>query len=1106
MILSLIFVLGTALASPPSEPSPSASKTEEILSEELHRAVEVFSKEPEPPYYISLALQETESFSISAWADALETSSEETRRTLDVDLRIGDPELDNTHENYRHMPDGGAGAQLARATSDGDYPLRHAIWQLLDQAFQDSTEAIELVRSRQTTRVEAEVSAPDFSLRGAMVSRVPTEALDLNREEWERRILRASQVLAAHPMVTDSSISLRGQRQVDTFVNTEGTRLHHGRISIRLSLQARTVADDGEKLVVYRSKDVHRLETLESVDLLQWADEALEEIGALREAPRVEPYSGPVILSGKAAGVFIHEVLGHRSEGHRQKLDSEGRTFADQVGEPILPEFIDIVDDPTISRLGGEDLNGTYLFDSEGVPAQPAQLVESGLLVGFLMSRSPIPDFSESNGHGRSQAGKFSTGRMANTILSAHESVSEAELRRMLLDEVRKQGLEFGIIVDDIDGGFTYTSSYRPNSFSILTRTARRIYLDDRPDELVRGIDMVGTPLAAFSELIAAADVPHVFNGRCGAESGWVPVSSTSPNLLFRNLEFQRKGKSALPPPLLDKPSPELASSDVPHLDELRRGLSELSLPDAPPIYFARTQLYRGQSVYAQSQFGSLKYSRVEPYNRLSVELRLGSPEFDNTRGYRQRGFASRTLPLVPTSRTLRLGSWLGTDEAYLEAVEAYAKRAARADREDSAPPSYTLTDPVELILPAPDVVLPESLEFVSQQLTAPFIGSPTFQFAEAYASAGSGDFWIHDSAGTIVRRPASRFSIRVIAGLHAEDGMLIADQRHWLERHPAAMPSPEEMSLEVVAMRDQLIRIAEAPILNDDYIGPVIFEDDAAADLIRFLLLPMLEGTPTEDPNREMDRARRGQVEVQPKTGRRVLPEGWAVHDDPQSREDRPGYVRVDDEGTPTQPVDLVEDGIVRTLYMSRTPRADLDATNGHARGRMGSIAHGRAFQVQVRAPKQVSTHRLLKQGLRQARSYGLDYVLIVRRLQDPSARKLHYEARIPMPLAVIKHYADGREELYRGASFVDISPFLLRDIRAAGPQQELSYLASWSPGSNRVSTSAGLDTWISTPTVLIGEMELTPYPGDPENLFLLPPPQASTGHQAEPRSPPAP
>ena len=111
-----------------------------------------------------------------------------------------------------------------------------------------------------------------------------------------------------------------------------------------------------------------------------------------------------------------------------------------------------------------------------------------------------------------------------------------------------------------------------------------------------------------------------------------------------------------------------------------------------------------------------------------------------------------------------------------------------------------------------------------------------------------------------------------------------------------------------------------------------------------------------------------------------------------------------------------------------------------------------------------------------------------------------------MPMPLAVIKHYADGREELYRGATFVDISPFLLRDIRAAGPQHELSYLASWSPGSNRVSTYAGLDTWISTPSVLIGEMELTPYPGDPENLFLLPPPAVSTAALPEPLSPPAP
>jgi len=319
---------------------------------------------------------------------------------------------------------------------------------------------------------------------------------------------------------------------------------------------------------------------------------------------------------------------------------------------------------------------------------------------------------------------------------------------------------------------------------------------------------------------------------------------------------------------------------------------------------------------------------------------------------------------------------------------------------------------------------------------------------------------------------------------------MLIADQRLWLENDPSQLPSTEEMKAEVVAMWDHMVTVSQAPALDKDYLGPVIFEGSAATDLFRYLLLSQLEGTPTLDPSRKQDQARRGMVATQPKVGRRVLPRGWTVVDDPTSREDRPGYSLVDNEGTPTQRLVMVDDGLVRTLYMSRTPRADLDSSNGHARGRLATISHGRAYQVEVRPDRQLSSRRLVKAGLREARKAGLDYVLIIRRLQDPSVRRVHNEAGIPLPLAVIKHYADGREELYRGASFVNIQGWLLRDILAAGPMIDQSFLAAWVPDSLQVGDYTGLETTIRAPAVLVGEVEISPFPGDPDNLYLLPPP----------------
>ena len=178
------------------------------------------------------------------------------------------------------------------------------------------------------------------------------------------------------------------------------------------------------------------------------------------------------------------------------------------------------------------------------------------------MSRIPIEGFSESNGHGRRSVGRSPGARMGNTIITASKTEDRESLRRKLRDYAREQGLEFGILVTDITGGFTMTGRVMPNAFNVRASTAFRIYVDGRPDEMVRGIDLVGTPLVAFSNLRAAGTEVEVFNGSCGAESGWVPVSAVAPDLLFERLEFQLKEKGQERPPLLDKPTRD-GSSDA---------------------------------------------------------------------------------------------------------------------------------------------------------------------------------------------------------------------------------------------------------------------------------------------------------------------------------------------------------------------------------------------------------------------------------------------------------------------------------------------------------------------------------------------------------------
>jgi predicted Zn-dependent protease len=278
----------------------------------------------------------------------------------------------------------------------------------------------------------------------------------------------------------------------------------------------------------------------------------------LKTAPVVDPYIGPAILSGKASGVFFHEILGHRLEGHRQKSESDAQTFKKKVGEKVLPEFMSIVFDPTIKELQGLKLSGAYSFDDEGTKGEKVVCIENGILKDFLMSRTPIDNFPRSNGHARCQPGLKPVSRQSNLLVESKNILSEQQLRQMLIEECKKQNKAFGLIFTENQGGFTSTGRVSPNAFNVTPLVVFKVYTDGRPDELVRGVDLIGTPLTTFGKIMATGSKLEVFNGTCGAESGGVPVSAVSPSILVSEIEVQKKAKSQekapiLPPPAKDK-------------------------------------------------------------------------------------------------------------------------------------------------------------------------------------------------------------------------------------------------------------------------------------------------------------------------------------------------------------------------------------------------------------------------------------------------------------------------------------------------------------------------------------------------------------------------
>lgn len=554
----------------------------------------------------------------------------------------------------------------------------------------------------------------------------------------------------------------------------------------------------------------------------------------------------------------------------------------------------------------------------------------------------------------------------------------------------------------------------------------------------------------------------------------------------------------------------ELAPPDEPLVqaleEELVRNHAQLSLPNAPPVYHMRYHLVQLDQVDVVASFGSLVRTHRSPLHALGVEVRVGDPSFDNTGfGGWQNGFDRLGLPEVLTPEALRISAWRVTDHAYKQAVEQFARKRAQFTPPPDHPGDYTLTDPVTYTGPAGEIGDGDDLEALSQAVSEALAGGgPTpLERGALFVGHEAGTVWTVDSEGTRVRHPVQETTLRLVGHLRANDGMLLTDHRLWTVQHPADLPDQDTLTAEATALRDGLQALSAAPALDQEYVGPVIFEDTAAVDLFRYALLPQLEGTPPPVPFDSWF-GQLGAGGSQARLSRRVLPMGWRVTDDPTRLPDHPGSYTHDWEGTPARAVQCVDDGIVRELLMSRVPRQDAQETNGHGRGFVGSRAEGRASLTMVEPGSRLSDARLRKAALKVARSYGRDWFLVIRRLQEPAVRNLAPNSRrigmnrdhieLPPPVSVVRVYADGREEVLRGAAFASIDRWVLRDILGAGRQVQASYLAPLQSGYGALSPTEGMPSWISAPEVLVGEVELVPMPGDARDVPLLPPPLADS------------
>ena len=529
-----------------------------ILNEELKRNFDGLKQKADPPpYFISYAVTDEEGEAMTATMGALASKQRTQGRVLDATVRVGSYLFDSSRRLN--------GEGVAHTTSstllpyDGDANgIRQRLWIETDHSYRAAAQRINRIKTSQQVRAQTAEDVADFSVEEPPKFTGSTVPLKLAGDEWAGKLRKASARFAPYTQILNSEMSMTAQRTTKYLVTTEGTSVTQSNRMYRVMLIARAKAFDGMDLAVTESWDGEDLSRLPSDEQMAAAvDKAGKELTALLRAPVVDPFVGPAILSGRAAGVFFHEIFGHRIEGHRQKDDSEGQTFSKSVGQPILPDFLSVVFDPTLKSMAGSDLNGYYQYDDEGVKARPVTLVENGVLKTFLMSRTPVAGFNQSNGHGRRQPGNEVVSRQSNLIVNSSKAVSDDKLREMLRDELKKSNKPYGLFFREVTGGYTTTGRRGLQAYTVIPLVVFRVFADGKPDELVRGADIVGTPLASFAKILATSDKVQVFNGFCGAESGSVPVSAISPSILISEIEIQRKEQSRDRPPLIPRPQTE---------------------------------------------------------------------------------------------------------------------------------------------------------------------------------------------------------------------------------------------------------------------------------------------------------------------------------------------------------------------------------------------------------------------------------------------------------------------------------------------------------------------------------------------------------------------
>jgi TldD protein len=482
------------------------------------------------PYYIEYRIFDLDQYSAEAAFGALRFDVRSRFRFVRVVVRIGDYKQDSYFGQ-------GQGTLDVMPLDNDMLALRHQLWLATDRAYKSAAESL-TAKQAQLKQLTVDQPADDFAHADPVQSIGPLATLEFDPEPWKRMLQDASSLYKEDPAIESVESRLSFQVVNRYLINSEGTVVRSGQSLYEMAIAASTQAADGMSLARDNAFVVASVKELPSAaDFVARAKKLASSLKDLREAPVTEEeYRGPVLFSADAATSVFADLVGENVLGHKPELGKNSRTtgaFAASYKTRVLPDFISVVDDPTISSYGGQALLGHYAIDDEGVPAQRVSLIEKGTLVNYVIGREPIRDFPTSNGHGRARVPTNPAGpSLGNVIVTSAQPLSKEDLKKKLIDLCQQRDLPYGYYVD------TFGPALSP-------RLLYKVWVKDGHEELVRGGAFGDLDIRALrSDLIAAGDAPYVDNHLLN-----IPHSIVAPSILFDELEVKRanQNKEKLP-------------------------------------------------------------------------------------------------------------------------------------------------------------------------------------------------------------------------------------------------------------------------------------------------------------------------------------------------------------------------------------------------------------------------------------------------------------------------------------------------------------------------------------------------------------------------------